>query len=84
MQIITELDSQHWAKLQALEKSLQKESAELIALAIDELFVKNVGVTEEGQGTYQLMQQSGFIGCMEGDGTLSENYKSYLDWSDKV
>ncbi|ASF45664.1 hypothetical protein [Methylovulum psychrotolerans] len=83
MQITTELDSQHWEKLQALKQSLQKESAELIALAIDELFVKNVGVTE-GKNAYQLMQQSGFIGCMEGDGSFSENYKSYLDWSDKV
>lgn len=84
MQITTELDSQHWERLQALKQSLQKESAELIALAIDELFLKNVGEKTEGQSAYQLMQQSGFIGCMEGDGSFSENYKSYLDWNDKV
>jgi len=30
------------------------------------------------------MQQSGFIGSFEDDGDLSENYKAYLDWSDKV
>jgi len=77
MLVITELDSLHWAKLQALEQSLQKDSAEVIALAIDELFLKVTGITE-GQIAYRLMQQSGFIGCMEGDGLFSENYKSSL------
>ena len=38
----------------------------------------------EGQKAYQIMQESGFIGYLESDKNLSENYKDYLDWSHKV
>lgn len=83
MQITAELDRQHLDKLHALEKALKKTTSELLALAIDEVFTKNA-VNTEGQNTYQLMQQSGFIGSLEDDGNLSKNYKDYLDWSHKV
>lgn len=83
MQITAELDSQHLEKLQALEKSLKKSTSELIAFAIDEVFSKNRAKTE-GQSAYQLMQQSGFIGCAENNENLSENYKDCLDWSHKI
>jgi hypothetical protein len=83
MQITAELDSQHLDKLQALEKSLKKTTSELIAFAIDEVFIKTA-VNSEGQNAYQLMQQSGFIGSLEDDGNLSENYKDYLDWNHKA
>lgn len=83
MQITAELDSQHLEKLHTLEKTLKKNTSELIAFAIDEVFTKNSAKTE-GQNAYQLMQQSGFIGCVENDENLSENYKDYLDWSHKV
>ena len=83
MQITAELDTQHLDKLQMLEKSLKKTTSELIAFAIDEVFIKNAEKSE-GQNAYQLMQQSGFIGSLEDDGNLSENYKDYLDWSHKT
>ncbi|PPD29465.1 MAG: hypothetical protein CTY19_17375 [Methylomonas sp.] len=83
MQITAELDTQHLDKLQMLEKSLKKTTSELIAFAIDEVFIKNAE-NSEGQNAYQLMQQSGFIGSLEDDGNLSENYKDYLDWSHKT
>jgi hypothetical protein len=83
MQITAELDNQHLEKLQTLEKSLKKTTSELIALAIDEIFSKNSPKTE-GRTAYQLMQQSGFIGCVELDENLSENYKDCLDWSHKL
>jgi predicted transcriptional regulator len=83
MQITAELDSQHLEKLQALEKSLKKDTSEIIAIAIDEVFTKTT-VKTEGQKAYELMQQSGFIGSMEDVLDLSENYKDYLDWSDNV
>jgi hypothetical protein len=83
MQITAELDNQHLEKLQTLEKSLKKTTSELIALAIDEIFNKNT-TKNEGQTAYQLMQQSGFIGCVELDENLSENYKDHLDWSHKL
>lgn len=83
MQITAELDNQHIEKLHALEKSLKKNTSELISFAIDEVFTKNLAATE-GQNAYQLMQQSGFIGCVELDENLSENYKDQLDWSHKL
>ena len=83
MQITAELDNQHLEKLQMLEKTLKKNTSELIALALDEFFIKN-SVKTEGQNAYQLMQQSGFIGCVENDENLSKNYKDYLDWSHKI
>ena len=83
MQITAELDSQHLEKLQTLEKTLKKTKSELIAFAIDEIFAKTP-IKTEGQTAYELMQQSGFIGSMEDNEDLSENYKDYLDWSHKV
>ncbi|PZN74413.1 MAG: hypothetical protein DM484_21455 [Candidatus Methylumidiphilus alinenensis] len=83
MQITAELDNQHIEKLQALEKTLKKNTSELISFAIDEIFTTNVAKTE-GYNAYQLMLQSGFIGCVEMDENLSENYKDTLDWSHKL
>jgi hypothetical protein len=82
MQITAELDTQHLDKLQILEMRLKKNTSELIAFAIDEVFINTTN--SEGQNAYQLMQQSGFIGSLEDDGNLSENYKDYLDWSHKA
>jgi len=82
MQITAELDSQHVDKLHALEKAFKINTSELIALAIDEVFTKNAAINE-GKNAYQIMQQSGFIGSLEDNGDLSENYKDYLDWSHK-
>ena len=83
MQITAELDNQHMEKLQTLEKTLKKTKSELIAFAIDEIFAKTP-IKTEGQTAYELMQQSGFIGCAENDENLSENYKDYLDWNHKI
>lgn len=38
MQITAELDNQHLEKLQILEKTLKKNTSELIAFIIDELY----------------------------------------------
>jgi len=90
MQITAELDAQHLEKLHELELLLRKTPSELITLAIDVVTKSekplnpNEPELNEGQRAYQLMQQSGFIGSFEDDGDLSENYKAYLDWSDKV
>jgi len=81
MQITAELDNQHLEKLHALEKALRKNTSELISLAIDEIYQRQMPVAlNEGQKAYQIMQQTGFIGSMAGDGYLSENYKDALDW----
>ena len=83
MQITIELDEQHLEKLQQQQDKLKKNISELIALAIDEAFAKK-NQPSEGEKAYQLMLESGFIGCVENDENLSENYKKYLDWSHKV
>ena len=38
MQITAELDSQHLEKLHLLERTLKKNTSELISFAIDEIF----------------------------------------------
>ncbi|MDP3878319.1 MAG: hypothetical protein Q8Q50_15185 [Methylobacter sp.] len=83
MQITLELDNQHIEKLHALENQLKINASELVAVAIDKIFNENK-MPNEGQAAYQLMLQSGFIGCVELDENLSENYKDYLDWSHKL
>lgn len=72
MQITVELDTQHAEKLQELEKALMKDTSELISFAINEIYKRQV---TDGQKACQIMVQTGFIGSMEGDGNLSENYK---------
>jgi len=82
MQITAELDSQHVEKLHSLEKTLKMNASEVIAIAIDQVFTS--AAKTEGQNAYLLMQQSGFIGCVENDENLSENYKDALDWNHKI
>jgi len=85
MQITAEIDTKHLDKLKELEKNLRKNTSELISLAIDEIYNKQKSTElNEGQKAYQIMQQSGFIGSIEGAGDLSENYKDQLDWSHKI
>ena len=83
MQITAELDSQHLEKLHTLEKSLKKNTSELIALAIDEIYnTKNTPT--EGERVLAILQKTGYLGSMPDVADLSENYKDYLDWGDKV
>lgn len=85
MQITAELDNQHLEKLQQLESRLKKTTSELLSLAIDEIYrQQTTEESDKAQRAYQIMLQSGFIGSIEGDGNLSENYKEELDWSHKL
>ena len=83
MQITAELDNQHVERLHSLEKSFKKNTSELIALAIDEIYNKNKSQTE-GEKVLDILQKTGFLGSMPDVSDLSENYKDHLDWSDKV
>jgi len=83
MQITADLDSQHLEKLHTLEKSLKKNTSELIALAIDEIYnTKNTPT--EGERVLAILQKTGYLGSLPDVSDLSENYKDYLDWGDKV
>ena len=83
MQITAELDNQHLEKLQTLEKTLKKNTSELIAFAIDEIYsIKNTPT--EGERVLDILQKTGFLGSMRDNSDLSENYKTHLDWSEKI
>lgn len=79
MHIQADLDDIHAERLLELQKRLDKPLPELIAemltRAIDE--IPNPTKTE-GQRIYRLFDEAGLIGCMEGDGDLSVNYKKHL------
>jgi hypothetical protein len=83
MQITADLDSQHLEKLHTLEKTLKKNTSELIAFAIDEIYnTKNIPT--EGERVLAILQKTGYLGSLPDVSDLSENYKDYLDWGDKV
>jgi hypothetical protein len=83
MQITAELDSQHLEKLHALEKTLKKNTSELIAFAIDEIYNMKHTPTE-GERVLAILQNTGYLGSLPDVRDLSENYKDYLDWGDKA
>lgn len=83
MQITAELDSQHVERLQVLEQTLKKNTSELIAFAIDEIY-KEKQLPTEGEKVLAILQKTGFLGSMPDTTDLSENYKNHLDWSEKV
>jgi hypothetical protein len=57
MQIIIELDNEHVDKLHALEKRFNKNTSELIAFIIDEVFSEYSAITDE-QNADTLIKQS--------------------------
>ncbi len=38
----------------------------------------------EGERVLAILQKNGYLGSMPDVADLSENYKDYLDWSDKI
>jgi hypothetical protein len=83
MQITAELDNQHLEKLQELEKKLKINTSEFIAFAIDEFYSKSP-LSTEGERVLAILKNTGYLGGMPDVADLSENYKDYLGWGDKV
>ena len=83
MQITIEFDNIHLEQLQSLEKLFKKSSSELFMAWIEENFTKNITQTE-GEKVLAILQNTGYLASMPDISDLSENYKSYLDWSDKI
>jgi hypothetical protein len=83
MHIEAELDDIHTERLLKLQRQLHKTLPELVqeilTQAIDAKFVQP---ETEGQRIYRLFDEAGLVGCMEGDGTLSTNYKDHL-WGEQ-
>ncbi len=85
MKITADLDSLHYSKLTTLQTQLNQDVQTLLQLAIDDLYERhqlNRPMTE-GQKSLAILRKNGFIGCLQGDGNLSQDYKQLLDWQDK-
>ncbi len=83
MHIEAELDDIHAERLMELQKHSNKPLSELIA----EILAKAIDETTtqpdtEGRKIYRMFDEAGLVGCMEGDGQLSVNYKQHL-WGNK-
>ncbi|MEB3339093.1 MAG: hypothetical protein VKJ46_16600 [Leptolyngbyaceae bacterium] len=82
MKITVELESQDYQKLQQLQKNLGKDIDTVLMLAIEEFYDRHrVAV---GAKALEILQRNGFVGCLQGEGDLSVNYKQELDWGNKV
>lgn len=79
MHIETELDDVYAERLVELQKHLNKSLsqlvAEMLAKAIDEM---PIPVETEGQKVLRILEAHQLLGCMEGDGSLSVDYKKHL------
>jgi hypothetical protein len=79
MNIEVELDEIHTERLlilqQRLNKPLTEIAAECLARAVDESIAS---AETEGLKILRIMEKRGILGCMEGDGALSVDYKKYL------
>jgi len=79
MHIEAELDDLHAERLLELQrhsnKSLPQLIAEILAKAIEET---TISPETEGQKVLRILEEHGLLGCMEGDGRLSVEYKKQL------
>lgn len=80
MELHIRLDENHSEKIRLLQKELHLPPETLVQQAIDLLYQQQHPVAE----AFEILQASGFIGCMQGPGDLSENYKSVIDLGDKL
>ncbi|MBL8247383.1 MAG: hypothetical protein JNK95_03330 [Candidatus Competibacter sp.] len=82
MRIETELDDIYAERLLELQKHLKKSLlqlvAEMLAKAIDET---HVPAETEGQKMLRILEEHQLLGCMEGNGHLSVDYKNHLSGS---
>ena len=75
MHIEAELDTLHAEKLVKLQAVWNKSLPETLAVAID-LAIEQTETP--GARAFRILQEEGLIGCMEGDGKLSVDYKNHL------
>lgn len=83
MRVEAELDEVRAGYLLALQqrsnKPLSELVADLLAKALDQSVSKSEAEAEtEGQKALRILETYGLLGCMEGDGQLSVEYKAHL------
>lgn len=79
MHIESELDDHHSEHLLELQKRLNKPLPDVVA----EILTKAIDATSapaetEGGKVLRIMEEHGLLGCIEGDGRLSVEYKKHL------
>ncbi len=82
MQIRTELDDQHYLKLQQLQNLLDKDINQLLSAAIDHLY--NQHNVAAGSEVLTILNKNGFVGCLQDAPDLSQQYKERLGWDHKL
>lgn len=78
MRIEAELDDIHAERLLEIQRESGKPLSDLVSEMIAKAIDKEPPPETEGQKILRLLEEHGLLGCMEGDGHLSENYKKYL------
>lgn len=84
MHIELELDDRYTERLLSLQKRLNKPLQDIVAELLIERIEQNQTTATmskpetQGQAMLNLMEQHGILGCMEGDGNLSVDYKKHL------
>lgn len=80
MHIETELDDRHAQRLLELQQRSNQPLSELVAEILGRALDQQAlpPPETEGQRAYRLLEEAGLIGCIEGDGRLSSEYKQRL------
>ena len=79
MHIEIELDDIHAERLLQLQQRLNKPLSEIIANIVDRAVDDLPPPPEtEGQKVLRILEEHSLLGCMEGDGKLSVEYKQHL------
>jgi hypothetical protein len=79
MHIEAELDTVHAERLLELQQRLQKPLPEVVADILSTAIDARIGAPEtEGQKMLSIFAEEGLIGCLQGDGNLSVDYKQHL------
>ena len=63
--------------MKTLKTQLNQDVQTLLQLAIDNLYERHqlTPPMTEGRKSLAILRKNGFIGCLQGDGNLSQDYK---------
>ena len=80
MELHIQLDDEHSGKITHLHQKFNIQFDTLVQQGIDLLYERQ----NKPSATFEIMQETGFIGCLAGHGALSENYKEEISLDEKL
>ena len=80
MKLQLQLDEPHSEKIRCLQRDLNINLELLVQQGIDLLYEKQY----QSSRVFQILQETGFIGSLEAESGLSENYKEIIDLEYKL